>query len=458
MKQFKIFIVEDNNLYANLLQHNLALNPDFDVEIFATGKDCLSNLYKMPSLITVDYSLDDMTGTDLLKKIHAQNPDIPVIIISGQEDVTTAIELLKEGAVDYLVKNEDTIPRLWNSMRLIREKLALLEENDKLREEIGKKYDFSNIIIGNSPVIKDVFRLLEKASASTITVSITGETGTGKELAAKAIHYHSVRKKKPFIALNVAAIPRELIESELFGHEKGAFTGAIARKTGVFEQAHQGTIFLDEIAEMDMSTQTKFLRVLQEKEIKRIGGNELIKVDARIITATHKNLAEEVKKGNFRSDLYFRLMGLPIHMPPLRERGNDIIKLAKHYANDFCKENKKHNLAFSEDATKKLLWYPYPGNVRELRAVIELAVVFCEGDKINSDHINFAPVDSIDEFYNDEHSLESYIHKIVLRYMHKYDNNPTVVAKKLGISRATVYRYIKENRKTNSGVDRQEHP
>lgn len=445
MDQLKIFIVEDNTLYAGLLKYNLSLNPDYEVEVFTTGKECLSNLYRKPSVITVDYTLDDMTGIELLKKIHNHNPNIQVIIISGQEDVTTAIELIKEGAVDYLVKNEETIPRLWNTMRMIREKLTLLEENDKLREEVEKKYDFSNIIIGNSPAIKEVFHLLEKAAASTITVSITGETGTGKELAAKAIHYHSDRKKKPFIALNVAAITSDLIESELFGHEKGSFTGAVARKTGIFEAAHQGTIFLDEIAEMDLNTQTKFLRVLQEKEIRRIGSNEVVKVDTRIITATHKNLAEEVKKGNFRSDLYYRLMGLPIHMPPLRQRGNDIIMLAKHYADGFCKENNKPKLSFSEDATKKLLWYPYPGNVRELKAVIELAVVFSEDCKIKADHINFAPVDSIDEFYNDNNDLKMYIQKIISSYMQKNGNNPTVVAKKLGISRATVYRYIKEN-------------
>ena len=445
MEQFRIFIVEDNTLYANALKYNLSLNPDYEVEVFETGKECLANLYRKPSVVTVDYTLDDMTGAELLKKIRNHNPAIPVIIISGQEDVTTAIELLKEGAVDYLVKNDDTIQRLWNSMRLIRERQALVEENNKLREEIGRKYDFSNSIIGSSQAIKEVFRLLEKASASAITVSVTGETGTGKELAAKAIHYHSERKNKPFMALNVAAIPSELIESELFGHEKGSFTGAVARKAGIFEAANQGTIFLDEIAEMDLNTQTKFLRVLQEKEVRRVGSNEVIRVDARIITATHKNLAEEVKKGNFRSDLYYRLMGLPIHMPPLRERGNDIILLAKHYADEFCKENKRPKLSFSEDATKKLLWYPYPGNVRELRAVIELAVVFCDDNKITADHINFAPVDSIDEFYNEQETLRSYIHKIVLRYMQRNNNNPTIVARKLDISRASVYRYIKES-------------
>ena len=444
MEQFKIFVVEDDPWYANFLKYQLSLNPDYDVEKFGTGKECLSNLYKKPSLITIDYSLPDTTGRDLLIRIKKHNPEIAAIIVSGQEDITTAVELLKEGAFDYIVKNEETQNRLWNSIRLFRENLSLREENEKLREEVGKKYDFSNILVGSSKGIQDAFRLMEKAAGSQITVSVTGETGTGKELVAKAIHYNSDRRKYSFIAVNMGAIPKDLMESELFGYEKGAFTGAFSRKSGVFEDADKGTIFLDEVAELDMNMQTKFLRVLQEREIKRVGGNEVVKIDVRVITATHKNLADEVKKGNFRADLFYRLMGLPIHLPPLRERGNDIIKLARHFADEFSKANKRKKTEFTEEAIRKLMTYHFPGNVRELKAVVDLAIILSDNNKIDAHNLNFIPVESNEETGSDEMTLEGQILRIVKKSLQKYNNNPTLVAKKLGISRATVYRYIRE--------------
>lgn len=443
MNSFKIFVVEDDIWYADILKYHLSLNPDFEVETFTNGRDCLSNLFKRPALITVDYSLPDMTGKYLLGKILQHTPGIAVVIISGQEDITTAVELLKEGAFDYIVKNEDTRNRLWNSIRLFRENQSLRLENEILREEVGKKYDFSKVIIGTSIGLRQTFSLMEKAAASQITVSITGETGTGKELVAKAIHYHSDRKKYPFVAVNIGAIPKDLVESELFGYEKGAFTGAVNRKAGVFEDAQKGTIFLDEIAEMDLSMQTKFLRVLQEREVKRLGGNQLIKIDVRVVTATHKNLADEVKNGNFRADLFYRLMGLPIHLTPLRERGNDIIILARHFADEFSRENKKKKIDFTEEAITKLKKYSYPGNVRELRAIIELAMILCENNRIDAQHISFNPVGSIDEPNSEEMTLDEQILKIVRKNLQKNNGNPTLVSKKLGISRATVYRYMK---------------
>ncbi len=443
MNSFKIFVVEDDIWYADVLKYHLSLNPDFEVETFTNGRDCLSNLFKRPALITVDYSLPDMTGKYLLGKILQHTPGIAVVIISGQEDITTAVELLKEGAFDYIVKNEDTRNRLWNSIRLFRENQSLRLENEILREEVGKKYDFSKVIVGTSTGLRQTFSLMEKAAASQITVSITGETGTGKELVAKAIHYHSDRKKYPFVAVNIGAIPKDLVESELFGYEKGAFTGAVNRKAGVFEDAQKGTIFLDEIAEMDLNMQTKFLRVLQEREVKRLGGNQLIKIDVRVVTATHKNLAEEVKNGNFRADLFYRLMGLPIHLTPLRERGNDIIILARHFADEFSKENKKKKIDFTEEAITKLKKYSFPGNVRELRAIIELAMILCEDNKIDAQHISFNPVGSIDEPNSEEMTLEEQILKIVRKNLQKNNGNPTLVSRKLGISRATVYRYMK---------------
>ncbi len=236
---------------------------------------------------------------------------------------------MKLGAYDYISKDHETKERLLNSINNARNRTSLIKEIDHLKKEISEKYEFEKSIIGTSPAIKRTFALLEKAVQTNISVSISGETGTGKELVAKAIHYNSKRKNKPFVAVNIAAIPRDLIESELFGHEKGAFTGAITRRIGKFEEAEGGTIFLDEIGEMDPNLQAKLLRVLQEREVTRIGGNQVIKLDVRIVAATHKDLAEEVKNGRFREDLYYRLLGLPIHLPPLRERGTDVLLIAK---------------------------------------------------------------------------------------------------------------------------------
>jgi DNA-binding NtrC family response regulator len=366
MNDFKIFVVEDDPLYGEMLKYHLSLNPDNEVIKYETGTDCLKNLHKSPSLISLDYSLPDMSGFDVIKKVREYNSEIPIVVVSGQEDVATAVKLLKDGAYDYFVKDEDTKERLWNTIKNIKERNELKEEINVLKEEIGKKYEFKKIIKGNSPAIQQIFRLIEKATLTNITVSIYGETGTGKELVAKAIHYNSPRTKYSFVPINVTAIPSELIESEFFGHEKGSFTGANSRKIGKFEVANKGTIFLDEIGEMDLNMQAKLLRVIQEKELTRVGGTTPVKFDARVIVATNRNLAKEVEKGNFREDLYYRLLGLPIEIPPLRYRGNDILILAKFFVDDFCKENGMNKLEISAKAQEKLLKYPFPGNVREL--------------------------------------------------------------------------------------------
>ncbi|HRS38032.1 MAG TPA: sigma-54 dependent transcriptional regulator, partial [Bacteroidia bacterium] len=285
-----------------------------------------------------------------------------------------------------------------------------------------------------------------KAASSQITVSVTGETGTGKELVAKAIHYHSPRKEKPFVAVNVAAIPRELLESELFGHEKGAFTGAIASRAGKFEEADGGTLFLDEIGELDLALQAKLLRVLQEREVVRIGGNKVLKVDVRVVIATHRNLQEEVRKGNFREDLYYRLLGLPIHLPPLRERGNDILVIARWLLTQFCKDNRMEALSFSPEAQDKLLRYYYPGNVRELKAMVELAAVLSTGNTITADDIRLENTSNMDAFAFEETTLEEYTMRIIRHFLDKYNNNVVLVARKLGVGKSTIYRYIKENK------------
>lgn len=444
MSDFKVFVVEDDPFYGEMLKYHVTMNPDYLVEKFTTGRECLSNLYKNPSVISLDYSLPDMSGLEVLKKIREQNADIPVIIVSGQDDVSTAVNLLKEGAYDYFVKDGDTKDRIWNALKNIYERRQLVQEIDVLKEEIGKKYAFGNIIKGNSQEIKQVFGMIDRAIATNITVSVYGETGTGKDLVAKSIHYNSPRARYPFVAINVSAIPRELIESELFGYEKGAFTGATTRKIGKFEEAGKGTIFLDEIGEMDVNMQAKLLRVLQEKELTRIGGHSIIKIPARIIVATHRDLAEEVQKERFRQDLYYRLLGLPITLPPLRDRGNDILLLAKHFLDEFCVENDLPHKTIHPRAQEKLLDYHYPGNVHELKAVIELAAVMANGKVINVDEITFSVPKPEGIFELDkEDTLAGYTRRIIDYYLKKYDNNIPKVADKLAIGKSTIYRMIK---------------
>jgi DNA-binding NtrC family response regulator len=439
-----IFVVEDDLAYSKFLKYVVGLNPDFEVEFFTSGKECLDNLHKRPSIITLDYSLPDLSGEQVLKQIREFDANISVIIISAQEKIGTAVELLKLGAFDYISKDEDARDRVLNSINNARNKTSLIREIDHLKKEITVKYEFEKSIIGTSLPLKKVFDLMERAVKTNIIVSITGETGTGKELVAKAIHYNSARKNKPFVAVNVAAIPRDLIESELFGHEKGAFTGATGRRIGKFEEAEGGTIFLDEIGEMDLPMQTKLLRVLQEREVTRIGGNQVVKLDLRIIVATHRNLQEEVKAGRFREDLYFRILGLPIPLPPLRERGQDIILIAKHYLDQFSRENQLKKFKISPEAQEKLLQYPFPGNVRELKSVVELAAVMAENNEITADTINFSSTLREDTFLLKEMTLEGYMYRIIRSYLTKYDNNVLDVAQRLGIGKSSIYRYLKE--------------
>jgi DNA-binding NtrC family response regulator len=439
---YNIFIVEDDPWYGEILAYHLALNPDYKITRYETGKECLSNMHQKPDLITIDFSLPDMKGDKLFKKVRDINPQVPIIFISSQEEISVAVDLLKMGASDYLVKDEATKDLLWNSIIRIRENQSLKKEVEHLKEELGNKYSFQKSIIGQSESLKKVFRLIEKASKTNINVSITGETGTGKEVVAKAIHYNSDRKKKRFVAVNMSAIPKALAESELFGHEKGAFTGALARKSGKFEEANGGTIFLDEIADMELSLQSKILRVLQEREVMRVGGNENVNLDVRLIVATHKNLAQEVQNGTFREDLYFRIMGLPIELPPLRQRGNDILILAKHFADAFAKENKLGTIQFSKEAKDKLLNYYFPGNVRELKAVIDLAVVMCEDNLILPNDITFSSVKKEDFMVSENKTLRKHTCDIVRYYLSQNNNDVISTAKVLDIGKSTIYKMI----------------
>jgi len=426
-----------------MLYHYLSLNPEYEVKRFDSPKEFFSCLHEQPDVVTLDYSLPDSDGAEVLKRIKDFGKHIQVVIISGQEDVGTAISLLKNGAFDYIVKDEDTKDRLWNAILHLRELAGLKQEVEDLRTEVGRKYDFSQTILGKSDPIKKIYSLIEKACKTNITVSITGETGTGKEVVAKAIHYNSEKHKMPFVTVNVAAIPRDLIESELFGHEKGAFTGAVTRRIGKFEEADKGTLFLDEIGELDINLQAKLLRVLQEREIIRVGGNAVTPINVRIIVATHKNLLEEVKNKLFREDLYYRLIGLPIELPPLRERGSDILILAKHFTDHFCKENRMEKKTLTSEAQEKLLHYAFPGNIRELKSTMELAVVMADGEQIEPSHITLNTSGSITNLLSQETSLREYTNQIIQHYLDKYDSDVLLVAKKLDIGKSTIYRMLK---------------
>jgi len=445
-KPFKIFVVEDSEWYNRLLVHTLSLNPDYEIKSFFNGKDFLNCLFESPDIVTLDYRLPDFTGLDVLKRIREENSDVQVILISEQADIETVVSLLKMGAYDYISKTEDIKDRLLNTVKNIRNGIGLKREITTLRREVQKKYSFRDSILGESHAIKTVYDRIEKALSTNITVIISGETGTGKELVAKAIHYNSKRKDKAFVTVNVAAIPSELIESELFGHEKGSFTGAAYRRIGRFEEADGGTLFLDEIGEMELNLQAKLLRVLQEKEIVRIGSNKPVRTDCRIVVATNKNLKEEVKKGNFREDLYYRLLGLPIELPSLRERENDILILARYFIGKFCEENNILLKKLSVQSQKKLMSYPFPGNVRELKSVIELAVTLSATDEIEPADLVVDRSDPLSDVASDNLTLREYQVKIIKATLKKNNNDIRLAAEKLDIGISTIYRILKEEK------------
>ena len=445
MTNYKVFIVEDDTWYGEVLQYHLSLNPEYEIHLFTTGKECLESMHLNPDIISMDYSLPDITGDELLIKIKEINDSVPVIVISSQQDIEVAVKLLKLGVYDYFIKDDNTKDLLWNSIIKSRERDILKTEIDSLKKQLKVKHNFKTSIIGQSPAITKVFELIEKAAVTNINVSINGETGTGKEVIAKAIHFNSPRASQNFVAINMAAIPKDLVESELFGHEKGSFTGAMTRKVGKFEEANKGTLFLDEIAEMDLNLQSKILRIIQEREFCRVGSNEVIKLDIRLITASHKNLLEEVKKGNFREDLYYRIIGFPIQLPPVRERGNDILLLARYFIDNFCKENNLGNLSISSGATKLLLKHNYPGNVRELKSIVELAAVMCNGTEIEESDIQIIQPNDAEIIFAQEKKLKDHVADIIGYYLRKYNSDVMRVAAELDIGKSTIYKMLKND-------------
>lgn len=446
---FTVFVLEDDDWYRDLLSYVILLNPEYNIKKFSQGKDLLKVLHENPNVITVDYMLPDMNGEQVLKQIKEYNPNIEVIIISEQEKIDTAVELLKLGAYDYIVKTPDIKEKLLNLLNNIRNNQQLKSRISVLEKEVKTKYNFENFIIGQSEPIQNIFSIIQKATQTNITVGLTGETGTGKEVVAKAIHFNSRQKDGPFVAVNMAAIPKELAESELFGHEKGAFTGASIARVGKFEEASGGSLLLDEVGEMEYTLQAKLLRVLQEREISRIGSNKVIKINCRILASTNKNLLEEVKNGKFREDLFYRLLGLQIHMPPLRERGNDILILAKYFIDNFCNENNLSAKTLSPEAQHKLLHYPYPGNVRELKSIAELAAAMTNNKMITAEDIILRGTNNLfANLMGEELTLKEYEFKIVDHFLKTYNDNIPLVSEKLDIGKSTIYKMLKEKSET----------
>lgn len=444
METLQIIIAEDDNWYAEYIQHHLLLEVKHNIVRVSTAAEIFKILKTKPDLITLDYNLPDLKGDETLKRIKLESKDTAVIIVSAQEDVDTAVNMMNNGAFDYIVKNNEAKYRIIKSLSNLLKTRSLESCINNLQAEVENKYNISTSIIGQSVALKKVFNYIEKASGSIINVSISGDTGTGKELVAKAIHFNSSRSKKPFVAVNLSSIPETLIESELFGHVKGAFTGAISDRLGKFEEADGGTIFLDEIGEISLNIQVKILRVIQERIVTKLGSNKSKSIDCRIVCATNKDLSILVQKGLFREDLYYRLIGLPIHLPKLVERDNDILILAKHFVKSYCSANQLPPMIIEEEAKNILNRYKFPGNVRELKAIMELACVMTDTDKIGANDIVFSKRQGIDDIVNSKATLKEINDQIILRVLSNNNNNVLKVSAQLDIGKSTIYRLLKE--------------
>ncbi|MFZ5898961.1 MAG: sigma-54-dependent transcriptional regulator [Bacillota bacterium] len=412
----------------------------YRVTTATSGRGGLDKLHQHgASLMIVDLKIPDMSGLDVLKAVKESYPKLPVIIITAHGTIQTAIEAMKAGASDYITKPFD-LDELKIVVKKTLQVSRLLTEVSFLRSELTKS---RGEMIGKSPAFQQVRLLVERVAPTDATVLLTGESGTGKEVAAVAIHQRSNRADGPFVAVNCAALPEQLLESELFGHERGAFTGANARRLGRFQLAHKGTIFLDEIGEMSPSMQAKLLRVLQDQTFERVGGTETFKVDTRIIAATNRNLEEAVKTGRFREDLYYRLNVVQIHLPPLRERKTDIPLLAQHFVTRF--RSIYVSGVISEAAMKLLEDYHWPGNIRELQNVIERALILAQGEPIAPEHLpkelqrretSTGPLKL--EIPDEGISLEEVEKLLIMKALEKSNGNQTKAAALLKITRATL--------------------
>jgi two-component system response regulator HydG len=442
----KYLLVVDDDVGHRTMLKALLSGWGYDVSEADDGSKAIDLSQERPfDLILMDIRMLKVSGLKALEAIKEINPAIPVIIMTAYSSIETAIEAIKKGAYEYLTKPLD-FDELRLKIEQAMEHSMLKEENRFLRELIGEQFDTRNII-GRSSAMARLIETTARAASSDATVLITGESGTGKEMIAGVIHFNSPRKDNPFIKMNCAAISEGLLESELFGHEKGAFTGALRRKEGRFKQAHLGSLFLDEVSEMSLAMQVKLLRVLQEREFTRVGGEEVISVDVRIIAATNKDLARLVKEGKFREDLYYRLNVITLSVPPLRDRREDIPLLAEHFLKRFAEKNTRPMKGFTPQAMDRLVKYPWPGNVREIMNTIESAVVLStspfltEEDLpiIREDQGDVAPTSGVATDF----SLDEIERATILKTLETMQGNKSEAARKLGITRATLHKKLK---------------
>ena len=443
----KILVVDDEEIIRDSLYYILE-KEGYQVDKAENGKiayeKIIANHY---DLVITDIEMPLMKGTELLEKIKTINFQTSVIIITAFGSLDTAISALRNGASDYILKPVEFDELLIKAKRLFEVK-DLLTENKVLREEIHRQYDFENIV-GKSTSIKKIYEMIEAVAETDSTVLISGNSGTGKELVARALHYKSNRRNKPFIAVNCGAISENLIESELFGHKKGAFTGAISDKDGFMKAANGGTLFLDEISEMPPQLQVKLLRAIQEKEYTPVGTTISLLVNARFITTTNRNLEEEVKAGRFREDLYYRINVVDIHLPSLKEREEDIPLLADHFLNKYRKELNKNIKGIDNEAMRAIMNHEWKGEVRELENIIERAVIFCKSDLITIQElpVSFKPkADDFDFSFNGslDESVRKFERDYILRALESNDNNKEKTADSLKVGLSTLYRKLKE--------------
>ena len=447
-----VFIVDDEQSISKLLSFWVKDKWGYDVELFANSESMLKKLNAKPDLILLDIMLPGLDGIETLKRIKQQDEHLPVIMLSAQGRIDVAVDSIKYGAYDYFSKPIDQ-QKLELSLKNAIRNYDLVKEIQNLKDNVKKEYSFDNIISADGKM-QDVFKLVSKVLDNDITVLIYGESGTGKELIARAIHYNGQRKDKPFVVVNCASIPRELLESELFGHEKGSFTGAHQRKLGKFELAKDGTIFLDEVGELEMLLQAKLLRVIQQREFERVGGTELIKTNVRIISATNRDLKIAVEEKQFREDLFYRLNSFPIIIPPLRQRRADILVLTEHFIEEFNKKLSKNIKGFSKKALKLIYEYDWPGNIREMENTIERCIIICEKDIIDVDDLpthlrsenKTGSIEYSGSLFSDETIVpfEKIKEESIRHALKVTKGNIVEAAKKLQLGRATIYRLMEK--------------
>jgi len=432
----RVLIVEDEEKLSRVLELQL-LSSGFEVDKAASAEDALK-FADQADLVLTDLRLPGMDGLELLSLIHRQDSQTPVIVMTAFSTVENAVEAMKAGAVDFLPK-PFSLDHLMAVIEKALEVRALRDENRQLREELGRRYTFESII-GHSPAMQEIFATIMRVAPSRATVLLAGESGVGKDLIARAIHHHSPRRDRPFVKINCSALPENLMESELFGFEKGAFTGAVNAKPGKFEQADTGTAFLDEIGDVPASVQVKLLRVLQEREFERLGSNKTRRIDVRILAATNQDLRAALEQGTFREDLYYRLNVVPLNIPPLRGRREDIPFLAEHFVRKLAHDSGSRVEAITDAAIRKLAGYHWPGNVRQLENVIERSLVLCAGTKLDADDIKLDPADrarplAADSFLPEGMTLEEHEQAIIREALQRSGGNKSQAARVLGLTR-----------------------